>query len=85
MSKTIQQKLRESAILDKNEPILSFVRVFDYVKHQQLFQKILKEEIASLFPANKTYYLLVSSKYLLVFYFFILNSANQIHFFSQNS
>jgi hypothetical protein len=76
MSKTIQQKLREAAILDKNEPILSFVRVFDYLKHQQLFQKILKEEIASLFPANKTYYLLVSSKYLLKLCSYSLNLTN---------
>ena len=61
MFKSIQQKLRDVSILDKDEPILAFVRVVDYLKHQQLFKKILKEELASVLPANKIYYLLVTS------------------------
>jgi hypothetical protein len=61
MSKTIQQKLKDSLILDENEPILSFIQVADYLKHQQQFKKISKEELSSLLTANKSYYLLASS------------------------
>lgn len=62
MSKTIQQKLKDSLILDENEPILSFIQVADYLKHQQQFKKISKEELSSILTANKSYYLLASSK-----------------------
>jgi len=63
MFKTIQQKLKDAQILDKDEPILSFIKVVDYLKHQQLFKKILKEELNHVLPANKSYYLLVTSKF----------------------
>ncbi len=61
MFKTIQQKLNDAHILDKEEPILSFIKVVDYQKHQQLFKKILKEELNHVLPSNKSYYLLVTS------------------------
>ena len=73
MFKTIQEKLKDASILDRDEPILSFVKVVDYRKHQQLFKKILKEELSHVLPSNKSYYLLVTSKkssiyYLNIFY-----------------
>ena len=66
MFKTIQQKLNDAHILDKEEPILSFIKVVDYQKHQQLFKKILKEELNHVLPSNKSYYLLVTSNYNLI-------------------
>ena len=70
MSKTIQQKLRDLTILDANEPILSFIQVADYMKHQQQFKNIIKEEIASLLSSNKTYYLFASSNIHSTFFLF---------------
>lgn len=61
MFKSLQQKLKEASILDENEPILSFIQVVDYLKQQQQFKKIAKEEIASLLPASKQFYFLASS------------------------
>jgi hypothetical protein len=82
MSKTIQQRLKDSLILDENEPILSFIQVADYLKHQQQFKKIPKEEIASLLTKDKSYYLLASSKYEM--YFFLLcNFYIYIRFFKK--
>lgn len=62
MFKSIQQKLKEASILEENEPILCFIPVVDYLKQQQQFKKIAKEEIASLLPNIKQYFFLASSK-----------------------
>jgi hypothetical protein len=65
MFKSIEQKLKDASILDENEPILSFIQVSDYLKQQQQFKKIMKEEIASLLLNSKQYYFLASSEYRL--------------------
>ena len=62
MLKSVQQKLRDASILDENERILSFIQVVDFVKSQQQFKKIVREELASVLANAKTYYLLASSK-----------------------
>lgn len=61
MFKSIQQKLKDASILDENEPILSFIKVVDFLKQQQQFKKIAKEELAL---QNKFYYFLASSSFL---------------------
>ena len=60
MLKEIQQKLKESLILDEDEPILSLIQVVDYLKQQQQNKKA-REETVALLPANKKYLLLASS------------------------
>jgi hypothetical protein len=62
LKSVVQQKLKESSILDENEPILSLIQVTDYLKYQQQFKKIAKEELTNLLANTKSYHLLASSK-----------------------
>lgn len=48
--------------MDENEPILCFIQVVDYLKQQQQFKKITKEELAGLLPNTKQYYFLATSR-----------------------
>jgi hypothetical protein len=77
MYESIQKKLVQSLILDENEPVLSFIQVVDFVKQQQQFKKIVKEELANLLTNVKHYYLLASSK--VNFINSVLHTKNKIY------
>lgn len=64
MFKTLEQKLKDASILDVNEPILSFIQVVDFLKQQQQFKKIVKEELAGILPNSKQFYFLATSNVL---------------------
>ena len=67
MFKTLEQKLKDASILDVNEPILSFIQVVDFLKQQQQFKKIVKEELAGILPNSKQFSFLATSNSELLF------------------
>jgi hypothetical protein len=61
MIKAVQQKLRETSILDESDLILSLVQVTDLLKKEKAQKKQMKEEFLALIPANK-YFLVATIK-----------------------
>ena len=77
MFKLIQQKLKESLILDENEPILSLIHVSDYIKQQN---KKVRDDTAALSPASKKFILLASSITLVLYIYFV----DLVNYFNSN-
>lgn len=70
MVQNVNQKIKESMILDANEPILSLTQVSDYLKYVQQYKKVVKDETAAaLLTPNKNFYLFASSKKWTIFGF----------------
>jgi len=63
MIKAIQQKLRETSILDNSDLILSVIQVIDLLKKEKSHKtaKPMKEEFLALIPSNK-YFLIATIK-----------------------